>query len=323
MSLNFEKLDKVLTVKENKALLLTSLASLPFWCYGKGDAQNCCLTHRVGLPRHPATKQPMPLTPYQVEFFEEVVNHKKPKHGQSTVDALRDPHFFHLNKGRQMGFTEIVLRVIQYFCLHDYAGSKVGIIAATNGSLAKKDLRRFVRLFSNVRELMQSYSGNIVKLANGTSIEAFPASEESMTGDTNYKCIFMDEAAKWRVTDDTPIFNSITPIVNTNGADLFLVSTPKGPIKMFYEIHKNPKEYKKLEYDIWRAEGNLYTKKQIEIMIATAQEDPNQEYLCKFTYGKNAVFGEITPDMYDAVELEWEREEEAGISHVEGGELWK
>ena len=218
--------------------LISDLSKLPFWCGNdklhieKQDTYQdefCCFTHTVGLPHHPATKLPMPLTPFQVDFYEKIRDSKKKKPGQTDTDALRDAHKFHLNKGRQMGFTEIVLRIIQYYCFNDYAGSKVGIIAATNGSLAKKDLRRFARLFKSIPGTVEQWvKANTFKMTNGTTIEAFPASEEAMTGDTDYKCIFMDEAAKWKLIDDQPIFNSIIPIVNTNGADLFLVSTPKG-----------------------------------------------------------------------------------------------
>ena len=310
-----ENSNSKLATKSKEYEYQQKLKSIPFWCDDREihitcpdtyQQKFCCLTHVVGLPLHPATNEPMPLTPYQVDFFNRVAAHKAPKIGQSIIDALRDSHKYHVNKGRQMGFTEIVLRVIQYYCFHDYAGFKIGIIAATNGSLAKKDLRRLVRLFANIKTGVKEWRGSVLVLWNGTVIEAFAASEEAMTGDTKYKCIFMDEAAKWRVIDDMPIFNSIIPIVNTNGADLFLVSTPKGPIKMFYDIHKEPKDYVKLQYDIWETKGNLYTEKQIWNMINNAKEDPNQEYLCKFVFGKNAVLGEVSDESRVIGEFEWD-----------------
>ena len=298
-------------------------AALPFWCYDDHlhermpnyRENGCCFTHTVGLPRIPKTGEELPLTEYQIEFAEIVINNRRNYH---------EARKYHLNKGRQMGFTEIVLRVIQYLCLHEYAGYKVGIIAATNGDLAKKDLRRFERLFRYVQPLVKQWRTNNKMILNtGTEIEAFRASEEAITGDTFYKGIFMDEAAKWKNRDDKPLFNSIMPIINLNGADLYLVSTPKGPVKTFYEIHKKPRDFIKLVYDIWRTEGNLYThdgillvlnrpkgpvktfyeihKKprdfiklvydiwrtegnlythdEIQYMIDNATEDPNQEYL--------------------------------------------
>ena len=52
----------------------------------------------------------------------------------------------------------------------------------------------------------------------------------------------------------------------------------------------------KLKYDIWRTEGNLYTTKDIKDKLATKTEDPNQEYLCQFTIGKDSILGIVTDE---------------------------
>ncbi len=181
----------------------------------------------------------------------------------------------------------------------------MGIIAATNGSLAKKDLRRLARLYKSIPVVVEQWiKNNTIRLVNGTVIEAFSASEEALTGDTKYKCIFMDEAAKWKLVDDSPVFNSILPIVRTNGADLLLVSTPKGPVKMFYQIEEDPQDFELHEYDIWNAKGNLYSEEEINKMLESSTEDPEQEYLCKYKVGKSAIFGGL--DIKDQMGLkEW------------------
>jgi len=271
------------------------------------------MTHVVGLPRHPATNEEMYLTPYQIEFCDKVIElTKAPQTAKNkkalqklVTEFLRLHHFFHLNKGRQMGFTEIVLRLIQYFCFTRYAGSNVGIIAGTNGRLAHKDLRRFARLFKNIKpvilhwiKIQQQRNLTVIELVNGTVIEAFKADEEAMTGDTRYKCIFMDEAAKWRLVEDQPVFNSVEPIVRAAGGDLFLVSTPKGPLKTFYKIWKdkeNP-DYYKFEYDIYHTVDNLYTKDQVDTMVNSASLNPKQEYLCKFVGAEGSILGEVGDD---------------------------
>ena len=302
MTINIAALEKLLAAHPLQSRDGSrSLADLEFWCANKTLHnkveeywnEGCCLTHAVGLPRHPATGKEMPLTDYQMDFF----NHIASGHEGGEIDQ---PHKYHVNKARQMGFTEIVLRTIQYGCINWYTGRNVGIVAATNGDLARKDMRRFTRLFRNIPWMVNKvvYS-RTVDLANGTRVEAFPASEEAMTGDTNYGAIFMDEAAKWRLVNDEPVFNSILPIVNTSASDLFLVSTPKGPSKMFYEIHKNPKDFKKLKYDIWESEGQLYDRKKIQYMIKMARESPDQEYLCRFVVGSDAAFAPVTDDMRD------------------------
>ncbi len=312
--------------------LYAKLSKLKFWCYNTTKHEEdesyhkdfCCLTHVVGLPLHPATIKPMALTPFQVDFVERVILAVTNLGDVTDDDWKRLHHMFHILKGRQMGFTEIVLRLIQYFCFNRYAGKNIGIMAATNGSLAAKDLRRFARLFNNIRGVVKGKIKNKkLELINDCSIEAFAATEEAMTGDTKYACVYMDESAKWRLVDDTPVFNSVMPIVRSNGADLFLVSTFKGPIKMFYKIFKDPQEFVCFVYDIWHASGNLYTKEQIENMLATSKEDPDQEYLCKATIGRDSILGAVSDaDRSDDV-VEWGTipDDDENDSYIETNEM--
>jgi len=239
----------------------------------------------------------MPLTPYQVDFATKVINGRL-KFGDATAQ-MRKALKMHIKKGRQMGFTEIVLRLILHLTFSRYAGANIGIMAATNGSLAKKDLRRLALLFKSIPIVVEQWiKSNTLRIVNGTVVEAFAASEEAMTGDTKYKAILVDESAKWRLVDDTPVFNSILPIVRTNGCDLYLVSTTKGPVKMFYKIDMDHDEsdWVFFVYDIWKAEGNLYTKAEIDEMIASSAEDPSQEYLCEYSIGKDSIFGNVSAE---------------------------
>ena len=295
------------------------LATLPFWCddnelhIRNPDYQHtakCCTVHITGLPRHPSTNEEMPLTPYQVDLANKVI-HGREKFGDK-IAQLRKALKMHIKKGRQMGFTEIVLRLILHLCFSRYSGANVGIIAGNTGALARKDLRRLAMLFRSIPIVVEQWIKNsTIRLVNGTVIEAFAASEEAMTGDTKYKCIFMDEAAKWKLVDDLPVFNSIIPIVRTNGADLFLVSTTKGPLKMFYKIDTEHDEtdFVFFVYDIWEALDNLYTREEIEEMINSSTEDPAQEYLCQYTIGKDSIFGTVTADDQQGMD-EWTMDDE-------------
>ena len=299
-------ISKTISPTSPEGKLLSRLHKLPFYC--KNDTLHldypkdyhtkfCCISHVVGLPTHPATQLPMPITDFQMEFVERVIDEVTNNGTMSDKEWSRLSHKFHVLKGRQMGFTEITLRLIQYFSFSRYAGQNIGIMAATNGNLAKQDLIRFARLFKNIRIIVsQGVKAGKFILVDGTNIEAFAASEEAMTGLTNFACVFLDESAKWKLVNDDPVFNSILPIIDSNGSDLFLVSTPKGPLKMFYEIYKDPKDYVMLKYDIWRTEGNMYNREQIEEMLNTSKVDPNQEYLCQFTIGANSILGAVTPE---------------------------
>ena len=254
-----------------------------FYC-GKDKSKQCCLTHLVGLPVHPATRRPMSLTPYQIDL-------------QKLVHSSK-PQKYIINKSRQLGFTEIILRIIQHEALTGkYQGGKIGIMAGTNADLARKNLRRLYELFKLIPYMIKDtyFRGHLLHLSNGVIIEAFRANEESITGDTNYRAIFLDESAKWRLRDDSPVFNSILPIVETNKADLFLVSTPKGPIKKFHEIWTDQdSDFVKLEYPIHVAKDSLYSEQDIKTILNNSVEDINQEYLCKFTIGRGSVFGEYS-----------------------------
>ena len=315
--------------EEEGLKLCKELSQLSFWCgnnklhiknpnYSQ-NSKRCCLTHTVGLPRHPATNAEMPLTPYQVDFFNTVdkitsfsKKNAKKYNVKNNQEWLRKHHLFHINKGRQMGFTEIVLRIMQYYCFTRYAGYKIAIQAGTTGSLAQKDLRRFARLFLNIKPVVRQWiKSRTFELVNDTVTESFSASEEAMTGDTRYKAIFQDESAKWRLVEDQPVFDSIMPIVKSAGGDLFLVSTPKGPRKMFYDIHKNPGDFYKLKYDIWETKGNLYTEQEIEEKLATTTEDADQEYLCHFSVGKDSIFGVVSTEDQQG-KNEWIIDEEEG-----------
>ena len=252
----------------------------------------CCFTHLVGLPEHPATFIPAPFTPYQVDFF-------------NKIDETEEYHKFHLNKGRQMGFTELILRIIQFRCFNKYAGARIIIITGTREKTTKKIMGRLKVLFRNIpHTVIKNKDAMTIEVINDTVIEGLPASEEAITGDTKIKCIFMDESAKWKLIDDTPVLNSILPIVRTNKSDLFLISTPKGPRGLFYKIYKdNTNGFMKLEYDIWHCKGNLYTETEIEEMLATTTEDPNSEYLCKFTVGEDSIFGKVEDEDHQDIEM--------------------
>jgi len=329
--------DDIIAGELSASEICGKLSKLPFWCGDNHKHETnleywndfCCTQHVAGLPRHPSTKKEMPPTPYQLEFVNEVINAVTKPEGITQEDWDRLYHKFHILKGRQMGFTEIVLRLIFHFTFSRYANSNVGIMAATTGALARKDLRRYSKLFIHIKkvvtqEIKATKEGTCMKIATQTTVWAFAASEEAITGDTKYSCIYMDESAKWKLVEDKPVFNSIVPIVETNGSDLYLVSTFKGPIKMFYKISIDENsDYIKLQYNIWRTEGNLYTTEQIKKMLASKDVDPDQEYLCKATIGEDSILGAITDDDRGTFS-EWgePEEDEEDDSYMEDKDDW-
>jgi len=238
----------------------------------------------IGLPKHPAPPYPeMPLMPFQNSFFKTIDNTKY--------------HKFHINKARQMGFSELILRIIAYRAFNKYQGNQIKILAGTRSGATIKLMDRLKDLFRNFAHEIENNADNLyLELKNGTSFEGLPANPEALTGDTKIRCIVMDEAAKWDLQDDLPVMNSIMPIVDTNHSDLFLLSTPKGKRGFFYKFELEDKDFMKLKYDIWQTENYLYTTEQIEKFLTDKTIDVDQEYLNQYTAGSANVFGTVNVD---------------------------
>ena len=253
---------------------------LPMYC-GKAFKEqiDCCLTHLIGLPKHPHTLEEMPFMPHQNNFV-----HVASKKGQRKI---------HVNKSRQIGYTEIVLRKIQHLCFTKYAGGDVRFITGVRLETAKLLMNRFRILFHKIPEVIAEESDTEMTLVNGTHILALPSTSGAIRGDTKINCIFIDEAAHFERIDDSIVMDAIHPIVFTNKSDLFLISTPNGPKGFFYKIEKEETDYHYIKENIWCAVGFIYTKKEAERELERTDIDTDQEYLNQFTTGKDSIFGSV------------------------------
>jgi len=237
----------------------------------------------IGLPKHPQTFKPHRLTEIQTEVFDKNI------HPTKQVKL-------HLNKARQCGWTELMLRILAFHSFHKYTGGKIIIIAGTREKTTKDIFYRFISLFRNIPEYIAETGSLYMKLFNGTEIYGMPANPEAVAGWTKIKAFFMDEAAKWNLVDDYPVINTILPIVKTNKSDLFMISTPKGPRGFFYDFDIAENDFTKLTIDIHEGGSELYTKDEIQHMVDSTEEDPDQEYLNKYTTGRDSIWGEVTDD---------------------------
>ncbi len=217
---------------------------------------------------------------YQVAFYKTTVSSRRRK--------------FHINKSRQIGFTELVLRILQYEAFHKYKNYRLLIIAGTREKTTKKIIARMYKLFAEIEFTIEEHSDLIIKLRNGTVIEGLPASSDSIRGDTKIKAIFVDEAAHFNLVDDSVVMDAVMPIVRTNKSDLFLISTPRGRRGFFYNVDEGEpdKSFHKLKYPIWTAVGTIYTKQEAKDMLADPTVDADQEYLNKYTTSRSSVFGD-------------------------------
>ncbi len=246
----------------------------------------------IGLPKHPQTFRSHQLTTIQMKVFKENI------HPKNQVKL-------HLNKARQCGWTELMIRILAFHAFHKYAGGKIIIITGTQVQTTKEIFIRFLDLFKNIPEYIAKSESLKLTLKNGTTIHGRPAEPEAVTGWTKIKAILMDESAKWKLVDDQPVINAILPIVKTNKSDLFMISTPKGPRGFFYKIEMADNDFTKLIIDIHEGGEELYTYEERMKMINSTTEDPDQEYLNKYTTGRDSIWGEVTEEhRTDELEME-------------------
>lgn len=251
----------------------------------------------IGLPLHPATYQPIGLMPYQTNF------HKKiPRDHQRK---------FHINKSRQMGFSETILRVIAYEAFHKYQGGQILIIAGTRQKTANKLMKRLRPMFDPIGNTVKGWSPGkrvmdigameLLELKNGTSIQALPSSIGSIRGDTKIKAVLIDEAAWFDLEDDSIVMDAVGPIIFTNQSDLFILSTPNGRRGFFYDLSKDPQDYMPLTYSYEHGLGFIYTQEQMDKELARTDIDVQQEYMNQFTTTRRSYYGdEFTEGTHEA-----------------------
>ena len=208
-----------------------------------------------------------------------------------------------------MGFTELVIRILLFYALTKYSPGKIIIMAGTRLETTKDIFQRLSMLIKELEPYVVSAGSNSIQFINRVEIVPLPAQPEAITGLTKIRAILMDESAKWNLRDDLPVMNAVMPIVRSNKSDLFMISTPKGPRGFFYDIwndNDNDNDFLKIEYKIWETEGNLYTKDEIEQMLASTTEDPKQEYLNEFVAGRDSIFGSINEEVIEEENVdEW------------------
>ena len=287
---SIERLERKI-ISQKQSTVEDELFQNTFWCKKvNSDTTNCCFSHKVGMPLHPATLQPMQYMSHQIEF----TNHVTKDSHQKKI---------HVNKSRQIGFTEIVLRAIQFLCFNKYAGGKVMIIAGTREKTSKKIMQRFKQLFDDIPQYVKSTTDLVTILNNGTTIEALPSSSEAIRGDTKINCVFIDEAAFFNRIDDSIVMDAIRPIIMTNKSDLFMISTPNGPQGFFHRIeHTENNGYYMMKPNIWNAVGVIYTKEEAEEELQRADVDVEQEYLNQYTTGRDSIFGKVTAEDEEDIE---------------------
>jgi len=123
---------------------LDECKQLPFWCNRLVGDDKCCISHLAGMPEHPNTLQQMNFTPYQLEFID-------------IIDKS-DNNKFHVNKPRQSGFSEIVLRIFQDRGFKKYSTKSCKYVVGTREKTTKKMIRRLKQLYKRIPDVVENNS---------------------------------------------------------------------------------------------------------------------------------------------------------------------
>ena len=118
----------------------------------------------IGWPQHPQTFKEHPLTKVQVQFYKKYIHPTK----QIKI---------HLNKARQDGWTELILRIFAHQSFFKYKGKKIIIIPGTREKTTKDIFNRFVALFKNITECIEEIGPLYMKIVGGTEVFGMPANQ--------------------------------------------------------------------------------------------------------------------------------------------------
>lgn len=266
----------------------------------------------IGYAIHPETGKATPVYDYQLEYF----------------NAWQEFHKLLMVKSRKIGATETALRIILYNCFDHwdergkfypsrYKGHHVMLVAGNKQSIANKLIRRMKKAIRNgftdlagkkwmYADIVKQEASNKLELWNGTTIEAYPASEAAR-GEENVICVFFTEPASINRKDDSVVYDAIEPnIANIEDADFIMEGTLKGRRGIFFNLmeaaEKEENEYKLLIHDYTRSLGKLLSPAYIERKKKDPSIDFGQEFECKpsslegSAFDENDVKGNYKPD---------------------------
>jgi len=246
----------------------------------------------IGLPIHPHRNIPLKLTPAQMSIY----------------DSMRPgPNLITVNKGRQIGITEAVLRILLYLAITKHPGKLFPLVMGTNSTSGMRNWERLYAMIKKIPNYVDEIKQGYIKLTNGAEIQAFPANVNAVRGWSKLGGILLDESAFWGLVDDLPVLNTILPIAKTNQADLFSISTPNGTNNFHYLLsHSEDPLWTRHTIDFDRGAEGLYTKQEKQYVLSGAEhegENVEQEYYCKFITDRDSFFGVVGPENMEDYEV--------------------
>ena len=243
----------------------------------------------VGLPKHPKTLEHMNLTPSQIE----IVN-LMPVVGSAIVC---------ISKARQIGISEIILRIFLWGCFNRYKGGLIAIVAGTNSDTALALFGRFRELLNAIPQYIKSEKVGEITLTNGTRIIAGSSNPNFLRGLTKVRAVLFDEFAYFDRINQISGLSTIMPLIKSNGSDLWLCSSPNTTASAHYAVMESKsKIFKKLTITIDDGARGLYTDQEKKDILESSEEDVQQEYYCSPITDKSSYFGSLSNSDFISME---------------------
>lgn len=258
-----------------------SIQSLKFFCGQSSPTKACCFNHLVGLPLK--NEIPLPIFDYELELF----------------DILKDKKLLFVKKSTGLGITEFVLRWIIYKALTDstWKNSQVCIVTAPRLELA-------ITLIDRIHKMIPNAEHKATKiLINSVSIEAFPSHHlDTMRGLANPKCIFLDEADFFPLTQQKESLIIAERYLAKSNPHIILVSTPNMPNGLFDKIeHDNKSIYHKVFLPYTVGLNKIFTEDDIK--NAKSSSSFEREYNLRYGGDDGNIFN---TDLVNAITTEYD-----------------
>lgn len=152
--------------------------------------------------------------------------------------ALRDNHkTLLLNCGRQVGKSTCTALIIVQELLRE---DSMTIIVTPSERQSKELLRKVLKFWRLIGRPIAAVAATktSLELINGSRIEAFPGSSDTIVGMSGVTLLVADEAA--RIPDE--LIGSVTPMLATTDGRQVHLTTPRGRQGYFYHLWVTPAE---------------------------------------------------------------------------------
>jgi len=179
-----------------------------------------------------AEKERMALSHDPITFFEQVVGFKPTAYQKDLAEKFVNNQFVSMCWNRQSGKSYIASGLLLNYALTN-PGSYIGIVAPSwrQSKLVIRRIRWFLQKLPN--EYCPRPARTVLYLYNGSIIEAFPCSPDTIRG-PSLNVIFWDEANF--TPNDVEMYDAILFTISTTKGKVLISSTPWNTDSLFYKI---------------------------------------------------------------------------------------